>query len=142
MAETNDGPSNNLHDVASKPVEGITTAKPSDSPDTKADRVTPPDHAVPSETNSPRGASAMPLPAQPAQHRWRGWLLWAGALIALAAGIYFLIPWVLTSLSTVSTDDAFVNGHVTFVAQRVKGQVVRVLVDDNYRVRKVSRRAA
>jgi membrane fusion protein (multidrug efflux system) len=57
-------------------------------------------------------------------------------LIALAAGIYFLIPWVLTSLSTVSTDDAFVNGHVTFVAQRVKGQVVRVLVDDNYRVQK------
>jgi membrane fusion protein, multidrug efflux system len=29
-----------------------------------------------------------------------------------------------------------VNGHVTFVAARVKGQVSRVLVDDNYRVRK------
>jgi membrane fusion protein (multidrug efflux system) len=57
-------------------------------------------------------------------------------LIALAAGVYFLIPWVLTALNTVSTDDAYVNGHVTFVAPRVKGQVVRVLVDDNYRVRK------
>jgi membrane fusion protein (multidrug efflux system) len=57
-------------------------------------------------------------------------------LIALAAGIYFLIPWVLTALNTVSTDDAYVNGHVTFVAPRVKGQVVHVLVDDNYRVRK------
>jgi membrane fusion protein (multidrug efflux system) len=57
-------------------------------------------------------------------------------LIALAAGIYFLIPWVLTALNTVSTDDAYVNGHVTFVAPRVKGQVVRVLVDDNYRVKK------
>ena len=84
----------------------------------------------------------MPLPAQPARHRWRRRLLWVGALIALAAGVYFLIPWVLTALNTVSTDDAFVNGHVTFVAPRVKGQVVRVLVDDNYRVRKVSRRAA
>jgi membrane fusion protein (multidrug efflux system) len=39
-------------------------------------------------------------------------------------------------LSTVSTDDAYVNGHFTFVAPRVAGQVVRVFVDDNYRVRK------
>jgi membrane fusion protein (multidrug efflux system) len=137
-----DGHSDNLLEAASKPSEGITTAKPSDSPDTKADRVTPPDHAVPSETDPPRGAPAMPLPAQAAQHRWRRRLLWVAALIALAAGVYFLIPWVLTALNTVSTDDAFVNGHVTFVAPRVKGQVVRVLVDDNYRVRKVSRRAA
>jgi membrane fusion protein (multidrug efflux system) len=79
----------------------------------------------------------MPLPAQPAQHRWRRRLIWAGALIALATGIYFLIPWVLTALNTVSTDDAYANGHVTFVAPRVKGQVVHVPVDDNYRVRKV-----
>ena len=35
-----------------------------------------------------------------------------------------------------STDDAYVNGHVTFVAPRVPGQVVRVLVDDNNRVHK------
>jgi membrane fusion protein (multidrug efflux system) len=40
------------------------------------------------------------------------------------------------TLNTVSTDDAYVNGHVTFVAPRVRGQVARVLVDDNYRVRK------
>ena len=40
------------------------------------------------------------------------------------------------TLNTVSTDDAYVNGHVTFVAARVRGQVSRVLVDDNYRVRK------
>jgi membrane fusion protein (multidrug efflux system) len=39
-------------------------------------------------------------------------------------------------LNTVSTDDAYVNGHVTFVAPRVAGQVVTVLVDDNYRVKK------
>jgi membrane fusion protein, multidrug efflux system len=36
----------------------------------------------------------------------------------------------------VSTDDAYVNGHVTFVAARVSGQVARVLVDDNNRVHK------
>jgi membrane fusion protein (multidrug efflux system) len=39
-------------------------------------------------------------------------------------------------LNTVSTDDAYVNGHVTFVAPRVAGQVKKVLVDDNYRVKK------
>jgi membrane fusion protein (multidrug efflux system) len=39
-------------------------------------------------------------------------------------------------LNTVSTDDAYVNGHVTFVAPRVRGQVTKVLVDDNYRVKK------
>ena len=39
-------------------------------------------------------------------------------------------------LNTVSTDDAYVNGHVTFVAPRVAGQISRVLVDDNNRVRK------
>jgi hypothetical protein len=69
MAGTNDGHLNSLHEAASKPSEGITTAKPSDSPDTNADRVTPPDHAVFSESNSTRGASAMPLPAQAARRR-------------------------------------------------------------------------
>jgi hypothetical protein len=38
--------------------------------------------------------------------------------------------------NTVSTDDAYVNGHVTLVASRVSGQVSRVLVDDNDRVKK------
>ena len=38
-------------------------------------------------------------------------------------------------LNTVSTDDAYVNGYVTR-GPRVPGQVSRVLVDDNYRVKK------
>jgi membrane fusion protein (multidrug efflux system) len=50
--------------------------------------------------------------------------------------VYFLVPWVVTALNTVSTDDAYVNGHVTFVAPRVAGQVTEVLVDDNYRVKR------
>jgi membrane fusion protein (multidrug efflux system) len=54
----------------------------------------------------------------------------------LAASWYFLVPWAVTALNTVSTDDAYVNGHVTFLAPRVAGQVSRVLVDDNYRVKK------
>jgi membrane fusion protein (multidrug efflux system) len=39
-------------------------------------------------------------------------------------------------LDTVSTDDAYINGHVTLVAPRVPGQVARVLVNDNNRVKK------
>jgi membrane fusion protein (multidrug efflux system) len=58
-----------------------------------------------------------------------------GALI-LAAVCVLGIPWIGEMLNTVSTDDAYVNGHVTFVAPRVSGQISRILVDDNYRVRK------
>ena len=62
--------------------------------------------------------------------------LLAGALgvAVLAALLVFGIPWVEAMINTVSTDDAYVNGHVTFVAPRVAGQVFRVLVDDNNRV--------
>jgi membrane fusion protein (multidrug efflux system) len=53
-------------------------------------------------------------------------------VIALVLGI----PKVLHALNTVSTDDAYVNSYVTFVAPRVSGQVARVLVEDNNRVKK------
>ena len=55
-------------------------------------------------------------------------------VLVLAAALWFGIPWIRLMLNTASTDDAFVNGHVTFVAARVRGQVSRVLVDDNNRV--------
>jgi membrane fusion protein (multidrug efflux system) len=63
-------------------------------------------------------------------------LLGGAGLLVLAGALWFGVPWVQTTLNTVSTDDAYVDGHVTFVAARVKGQVARVLVDDNNRVRK------
>ena len=59
----------------------------------------------------------------------------AGGLLVLLA-LYKAIPWAITAFRTESTDDAYVNGHVTFVAPRVPGQVARVLVDDDNRVRK------
>ena len=68
--------------------------------------------------------------------RYRKWLLWAAIVAGLAVGGYFLVPLVNTALNTVSTDDAYVNGHVTFLAPRVSGQVKKVLVDDNERVKK------
>ena len=57
-------------------------------------------------------------------------------VLVLAVASVFGIPWIRLTLSTVSTDDAYVNGHVTFVAARVSGQIARVLVDDNNRVHK------
>ena len=57
-------------------------------------------------------------------------------MAGLAVGGYALTPTVKTMMETVSTDDAYVNGHVTYVAPRVAGQVSRVLVDDNDRVSK------
>jgi membrane fusion protein, multidrug efflux system len=50
--------------------------------------------------------------------------------------LVFGIPRVIRAFGTVSTDDAYVNGYVTFVAPRVSGQVARVLVDNNNRVKK------
>jgi membrane fusion protein (multidrug efflux system) len=77
---------------------------------------------------------AQPATAKPAEKR-RWWMWIAGGVL----GVLILIegiPGIIRALNTVSTDDAYVNGHVTFVAPRVSGQVVSVLVDDNNRVRK------
>jgi hypothetical protein len=62
--------------------------------------------------------------------------MWIGGGVLVVLALIKAIPWVVTAVKTVSTDDAYVNGHVTFVAPRVAGQVVHVLVDDNNRVRK------
>ncbi|MFO1092415.1 MAG: HlyD family secretion protein [Planctomycetaceae bacterium] len=56
--------------------------------------------------------------------------------VVLAVGAYWLIPKVQLALNTVSTDDAYVNGHATWVAPRVGGRVSRVHVEDNMRVRR------
>ena len=80
--------------------------------------------------------SAIPAEAAPPAHPWRKRLVLLFVLIGLGYGAYALIPFVQTAMNTVSTDDAYINGHVTFVAPRVSGQVSRVLVDDNYRVKK------
>lgn len=63
-------------------------------------------------------------------------LIGGAAVLGLVILAVFGIPWIKFILTTVSTDDAYVNGHVTFVAARVPGQVSKVLVDDNNRVKK------
>jgi membrane fusion protein (multidrug efflux system) len=83
----------------------------------------------------PPGAASPPATGAPSQPRQRR-LLCAGVVVGLAFGAYSLAPIVRTMLDTISTDDAYVNGHVTYVAPRIAGQVSRILVDDNDRVKK------
>jgi len=102
------------------------TADPPQRSDTPAALT---DHSVP--VNQPQ-----PPVTTPPARRFRKWLLLVALVAALAVGGHFLAPWVETALNTVSTEDAYVNGHATFVAPRVSGQVMKVLVDDNQRVKK------
>lgn len=76
--------------------------------------------------------------AQPANvfRIFRRGALWLVVAALVGYGAVAATPWVRRALNTVSTDDAYVNGHVTFVAPRVGGQVAKVFVDDNNRVRK------
>jgi membrane fusion protein (multidrug efflux system) len=76
-----------------------------------------------------------PQPAVAPANSRKPWKWIAGAVVLLLI-IIGATPSIIQSLNTVSTDDAYVNGRVTFVAPRVPGQVSRVLVDDNNRVRK------
>ncbi|AMV22923.1 putative multidrug resistance protein EmrK [Gemmata sp. SH-PL17] len=78
-----------------------------------------------------------PHPTAPSAHPRHGkrWIIGGVVLVVLAVGVVLAVPTIETALNTVSTDDAYVNGHVTFVAPRVSGQVKRVLVDDNVRVK-------
>ena len=66
------------------------------------------------------------------KRRLRAVLILVGAIIV----VFVIIPKAFHAWHTVSTDDAYVNSYVTFVAPRVSGQVARVLVDDNNRVKK------
>ena len=77
-----------------------------------ADGAAYPDHLASAAAADP------PLPELPASaaapsHPRRKWLVGAGAVAGLAVAGYLLVPAVETALNTVSTDDAYVNGHVT-----------------------------
>ena len=62
---------------------------------------------------APTHSAAAPAAAS----SWKKKVILAGAGVAVLAAIgYFGIPWVMLIWRTVSTDDAYVNGHFTLVA--------------------------
>ena len=109
-----------MSDPALNPSESI---RAKETP--KHDRVAAP------PADDKRPASSIPL-VRVRRRKWPWIVGLAAAAIAVAVGV----PWFIETLKTVSTDDAYVNGHVTMVAPRVSGQVLRVLVDDNNVVHK------
>ena len=80
----------------------------------------------------PAASSVAPAAVQARRSSWK----WIGGIVVAAALIVIATPKILHALHSVSTDDAYVNSYVTFVAPRVAGQVARVLVEDNNRVKK------
>jgi membrane fusion protein, multidrug efflux system len=78
---------------------------------------------------------AAPKPTADARPK-RRWVRVAVAVLIAALIAFVGVPRVWHTLHTVSTDDAYVNSYATFVAPRVTGQVARVLVEDNNRVKK------
>lgn len=99
-------------------------------PATASPEASPPAEYLPPPNDSSDSASKTPQPA------WRRWIAPVAIAVVLLLAAIKLGPWLWTALNTVSTDDAYVNSHVTFVAPRITGQVSRVLVDDNYRVKR------
>lgn len=93
--------------------------------------------AAPDATSAQTPPEPRPVPQEARKAKPKRKLV-AGVVgvAVLAVLVVFGIPWVKAMLNTVTTDDAYVNGHVTFVAPRVAGQISRVLVDDNNRVHK------
>jgi len=86
------------------------------------------------KTETPGTAPPPPVPPPPKKKRKRKLLvIGVAALVVLAVGVVYYICFIAPYEST---DDAFVDGYVTIVSSRVPGQVTRLLVTDNQRVKK------
>ncbi len=84
------------------------------------------------KTETPGTAAPEPMPPPPKQKRKRKLLVIGVVGLVVLVGvviyyIHFIAPYE-------STDDAFIDGYVTFVSPRVPGQVARLMVTDNQQV--------
>src|SRR5215510_14656839 len=91
------------------------------TPQAPADQTSPPHLGDPSTdasaTSGVGGGRAAPEYRSATTWR-RHWRWVAGGVVLLLVAIVG-VPWVHNALTTASTNDAYVNGHVTFVAARV-----------------------
>src|SRR5262245_56316026 len=99
----------------------------------EAERTTPGPELAPAPAPPPKRPAPLARLAQLPPRR-RAAII--GGTVVAALLLLVATPRLYRAFTTVSTGDAYVSGRVTFVAARVPGQVARVLVDDNNRVRK------
>jgi membrane fusion protein, multidrug efflux system len=92
----------------------------------------------PPATTSVATSTPAPVPSasKPQAKSGRGWIWLVILLLALGGGAYVAYPKIVLALATVSTDDAYVNSHVTFLAPRISETVVEVRFDNNDFVKK------
>src|SRR6266700_2798248 len=79
--------------------------------------------------NAPQNAPKKPAPAVNAALRMR---------IGIGVGVAVLVVgvYLFATRGRMTTDDAFIEGHIVPVSARVKGHIAKVLVDDNQTVEK------
>jgi membrane fusion protein (multidrug efflux system) len=74
-----------------------------------------------------------PAPVDAPPKRGKGLALFALGLVLAVLGGLGMLNWV-SGWHTQSTDDAFIDGHVSQVSARIGGRVEAILVQDNQRV--------
>jgi membrane fusion protein (multidrug efflux system) len=88
-------------------------------------RIDPPISAVePASTSQPETSPGQ----RPSRRRI---VLIALTLAVLGAAVHYGIPAIYRYFRYESTDDAFVNGHVTYISPRIAGRITEVLVENN-----------
>ena len=76
-------------------------------------------------TSPPAPSAAAQAPAPNRKRDVRRLILAVVIAVGLVVALVLAAPYIWGMLNTISTDDAYVNGHVTFVAARVPGQVTQ-----------------
>src|SRR3954447_17848524 len=77
----------------------------------RTDRTSSPPATHDGDTRPPAALAQSPQKAAPARPYRRRWP-WVLGVIIIVAAAAIAIPWLSAALTTVSTDDAYVNGHV------------------------------
>ena len=80
-------------------------------------------------------AGGEPEPGRRKRH-WLRYLVLALIVAAIVAvGIVYGLPWLVEYMNTASTDDAYVQGHVTNLGARIPDVVEEVLVEESDHVK-------
>ena len=99
-------------------------------PTTKESTAKPPAKEVSNDWRNDRGRATLP---DRFGKRFKRTLFGIGLVLILAVGgLYFFAQ----TASYESTDDAFVDGHITNVAPKIAGRIDKVFIDDNQLLKK------